>query len=203
MISFIILFETSLNFYQHICIFPKFLFELFFVCSFLLIGNSVFHARPEIHGHGTKLYLHRKIFHSVQTVHRNSHDHMITAVSIRLRISDIVPFLDHNQVALAFQKFCEIVNIIHKIADHPDTCNILQIIFCIDHSFFFAFSLQFFFDTALLLDPALNVVDRSGGRFPIQIMVQHIQTGQKHLLGIFIWLYKFIVFFISHFSFLL
>ena len=163
----------------------------------------MFHACPEIHGHCSKLYLHRKVFHPIQTIYRHSYDYMITSITIWLRTADIIPFFYHDQVTLAFQKFCQIIDIIYKVADHSDTCNILQIIFGIDHGFFFSFSAKFIFNTSFLFDPALDIVDRSCRGFSVKIVVQHIQTGKEHLLGIFIWSYKFIIFFICHFSFLL
>ena len=100
----------------------------------------MFHACPEIHGHCSKLYLHRKVFHPIQTIYRHSYDHMITSITIWLRAADIIPFFYHNQVTLTFQKFCQIIDIIYKVADHSDTCNILQIIFGVDYGFFFSFS---------------------------------------------------------------
>ena len=158
----------------------------------------MFHACPEIHGHCSKLYLHRKIFHSIQTVHRHTYDHMIASVSVWFRISDIITFPDHDQITLAFQKLCQIIDIIYKIADHPDTCNILKIILRIHHSRFFSLSLQFLFNTLFLLNPALDVVDRSCRCVTVQVVIQHIKTCEKHLFSIFIWLYKFIIFFICH-----
>ena len=156
------------------------------------------HTGPEIHGHSTKLYLHREVFHSIQTIYRHSYDHMIAPISIWLRVSNIIPFFDYYQITLTLQKFCQIIDIIYKIADYPDTCNILKIILRIHHSRFFFLSLQFFFNTLFLLDPALDVVDRSCRCLTVQVVIQHIKTCEKHLFSIFIWLYKFIVFFICH-----
>ena len=113
----------------------------FLICAFLFVGNPMLHTGPEIHGHSTKLYLHRKVFHSIQTIYRHSYDHMIAPISIWLRISNVIPFFDHYQITLTLQKFCQIIDIIYKIADYPDTCNILKIILRIHHSRFFSLSL--------------------------------------------------------------
>ena len=58
-------------------------------------------ARPEIHRDGPDLDLHAHIFFPVGKEYRNLDDHMVTAVSVDLRASDIILYHKDIDIILA------------------------------------------------------------------------------------------------------
>ena len=119
---------------ENIDVTAEILFQPFPVPGLFLIAYPVFHAGPKIHGHGPKLHLHRKIFHGVQKIHRYSQNYVIAPVSVGLGISDIILFLDYHQVRLFFQRGRQIINVLHKITDNPQSRYVLEMVPGIGHS---------------------------------------------------------------------
>ena len=122
------------NLLQYPGIAAEILFQPLPVSGLFLIAYPVFHAGPEIHGHGPKLHLHRKIFHGVQKIHRYAQHNVIAPVSVGLGIADIILFLDYHQVRLFFQRRRQIIDILHKVTDNPQPRYVLQMVPGIGHS---------------------------------------------------------------------
>ena len=97
---------------------------------------------------------------------------MIAAVSIGLRMRNIIPLLYDHQIRLSLQNSRHIIDVLHKIADHPYAGNILKTIFCIENAVLQPHALQLLLNAPLLLNSALGIVNRAQRPLvPVQAMV--------------------------------
>ena len=89
----------------------------------------MFDRRPEIHRQSTDLDLHADGLCSGKGLHRVRHDHMVTAVTARFHMIDIVLFRNDLHIGAVSYKFRHLLNILHKLADDADACDIIQLFF--------------------------------------------------------------------------
>ena len=89
----------------------------------------MFQAGPEIHSDGADLHFHPHRLLLTGEEYRNLNDHMIAAVSVGLRIPDIILHPDQRDVILLNQHFRHLIDVIDERTDDPDAGHIVQILF--------------------------------------------------------------------------
>ena len=94
----------------------------------------MFQTGPKIHGYGAYLHFHRHIRRLIGKEYGNAHDHMITPVTIRFGMLDIIFLFDDRDIILLGQRLCQPINIIYIRADHPDTRHIIKAAFHVFYS---------------------------------------------------------------------
>ena len=111
---------------------------------------------------------------------------MQAPVAIFLLLPDIILLLQDQNVCLPLDPFQYMIYIFFKIADDPNPCNIRQIFPCFLCAHSAALSAQLFFDTFLLFDSFLHMMDRIILVFTPVIVIQAVQPRHQVCHGILI-----------------
>ena len=92
----------------------------------ILILKGMFYGRPEVHSHGTDLYLYLQCLRSIHGLHLIIYNHVITAVPTGLLVGNVILFLTNCHICAKTDNRYYFFNIFHKLANDPDACHVIQ-----------------------------------------------------------------------------
>ena len=102
----------------------QFIHNTFRIINIFFIFQLVLQTCPEVHRDRSNLHFHANLLFVIREKDRNFNDQMKAAVTIHLRIFNIIFAFDQFNVILRSKHIRHFVNVINKSTDDANPCHI-------------------------------------------------------------------------------